>query len=241
MQQFKISEAGYKKFRKRSLRISIPLFIVILAAGILISNSTSGKEDVNTSFFVFPVVAILIGFSLYRGLRKQKEMLMSYSVTISDDRVTREQMNTRPLSLSFMEIKEIIKSEKGNFTIKGEGRENVIHIPYWIDGHAVLEQQLQTLAPMKVNTKDPWYQKYRIVLSLLLVAMMVAVYTVSNKIIVGICGIPLTGFLAWSFYKIRINKNLPENTRRSSWFFLIVIASVAYATYMKLTAGPVVH
>jgi hypothetical protein len=241
MQQFRLSEKGYKQLRKKSLRVTIPLFIVILAAASLITNGTSGNEDVGTSFFVIPFVAIILGFSLYRGLGKQKELWMSYSVTISNDGITREQVNTRPLSISFMEIKEIIKSEKGNFTIKGAGRTDVILIPYWIDDHATLEQRLQTLAPITANTKDPWHLKYRLFLSLLLVAMMVAVYTSTNKILVGICGVLLTGFLAWSFYEIHTNKNLPDKTKRISWFFLIVVASIIYVTYTKLTGNPFPH
>ena len=233
-QQFKIGEEGYKKFRKRWFTIIIPLFTVVLVVIILINSLSPANGEINTLPFVFPVILIFFGFSLSRGLRKQKKLLLSYSVTVSDNEITREQLNTQRLSISFMEIKEIIKSEKGNFTIKGVGRTDVIHIPYWIDNSAALEECLKTLAPITIVTKDPFYKKYRTLLTIPALGAMVAVITVTNKIIVGICGVLMIGLLIWSFYEIRISKNVPENTKRRSWVFLLVIASVIYMMYSKL-------
>lgn len=235
MQQFKISEEGYRKFRKKWLTIFIPTLLIGMTIVVLITSRNSRNEDFISTLIAVSVMIIFLGITLYRGLKKQKKMLMSYSITISEEGITREQMNTRPLSISFMEIREIVKSEKGNFTIKGVGRTDVINIPYWIDDHAGLEQQLQTLAPLKLNTKDPWHKKYGTPLSFLVMGLMFGVFYLNNKVIVGICGVLLTGFLIWSFFEVRTSKNIPENTKRMSWVFLIVIFSVAYATYAKLT------
>jgi hypothetical protein len=241
MQQFKIGEEGYKKFRKKWFATIVPLVAIIAVVIIVMNTLSSQNTEVNTLPIVLPVVLILIGFSLYRGLSQQKRLLESYSVTISDNEITREQLNTRPLSINFMEIKEIIKSEKGNFTIKGISRTDIIHIPYWIDNPAALEQRLETLAPITVNIKDPFYKKYAFLLTLLAMAAMVAVYAVTNKVIVGICGTLVTGLLIWSLYEIRTSKNVPEKTKRSSWVIIIVIASIMYATYVKLTGGLPAH
>jgi hypothetical protein len=184
---------------------------------------------------------ILIGFSYYRGLKKQKRLLMSYTVTLSDNEIIREQLNTPSLTINFMEIKEIIKSEKGNFTIKGVSRQDVIYIPYLIDNPIELEQRLETFGPITVHIKDPFYKKYRMLLTILVLGSMVGLYTVNNKIIVGICGILVSGSLTWAFYETRVSKNIPESAKRRSWIFLLVIASIIYTTYTKLTGYPFAH
>jgi hypothetical protein len=238
MQQFKISEEAYRKFRKKWYNVIIPLAAVpIVVVLILVNTGGAGNGEVNTLPFVIPFVLILIGFSYYRGLKKQKQFVMSYSVTISDTEITREQMNTPPLSINFMEIKEIIKTEKGGFTIKGLTRTDVIHISYLIENPEALQQRLETFAPIRVSGKDPFYKKYRILLSILALGSIVAVITLTNKVIVGICGTLVTGLLIWSFYEIRTSKNIPINIKRRSWIYLIFIASIIYITYSKLTGS----
>jgi hypothetical protein len=79
------------------------------------------------------------------SFRKQKKFLLSYSVTVSDEGVTREQLNTPPLSISFMEIKEIIKTPKGGFMVKGIDRTDVIHILYFIDNPDTLEERTKRI------------------------------------------------------------------------------------------------
>jgi hypothetical protein len=215
----------------------VPLAVVVAGLVIITNISRAQNTDVNTLPIVLPFVAALLGFSFYRSFRKQKKFLLSYSVTISEEGITREQMDTPPLSISFMEIREIIKTEKGGFMIKGIDRTDVIHIPYLIDNADVLEQRLQALAPITLNTKDPFYKKYGSLLFLLAIGMMVCVYVVPNKIIVGVCGTLLTGLFVWAFYEVRTSKNIPTNTKRMSWVFLIVIFSILYMTYEKLTGA----
>lgn len=80
MQQFRISEEGIKKFRKKWLTLMIPTVIII------------------------PIMAIYFSFSIYRTVRKQKRIMLSYLVTISGEGITRELFNTPTLFISFMEI-----------------------------------------------------------------------------------------------------------------------------------------
>lgn len=85
------------------------------------------------------------------------------------------------------------------------------------------------------------FRKYGTLLFILAIGMMLGVYTVTNKIIVGICGTAVTGIFIWAFYVIQTSKNVPGSTKRTSWFFLIVIVSIIYMTYMKLTGSPAAH
>ena len=239
MQQFKISEAGYKIFRKRWITIILPASIAGVLIFYIFNILLAHGGDITTWLIAIPLVGIYIAFNIHRTLKRQKKVLLSYSVTISEDGITREQINLPPLSISFMEIKEIIKTKKGGFIIKGLHRTDVIHIPYLIDDPATLEEHLQALAPVGFNRKDALYRKLMSLLVFLAVGLLICLYDVTNKIIVGISGVLLTGLLSWLFYEIYTNKNAPTNLKRSMWFIIVIIAFVIYLTYARLTNIPV--
>lgn len=213
----------------------IPLMILVVLAVTLINAFSGNTIEVSTWPFVFPFLAAFLCFNFYRSHKKQKKVLLGYVVTISEDGITREQFNTPPLSISFMEIKEIVKSKKGDFKIQGVDSTDIICIPYFIDNREALEECLQTLAPITINPKIPVYRKYRLLLPILALAMMIWFYIATNKIIVGICGPILVGLLVWLFCEIHRNKNIPRNGKRVRWYILLLITCIIYVTYAKLT------
>lgn len=104
------------------------------------------------------------------------------------------------LSISFMEIKEITKSRKGGFIIRGLHRNDVIPIPYLIEDPGKLEVCLTALAPVSFSQKESQKRNFRLLLSIVVILMMIAVYTMTNKLVVGLCGIALIGFFGWAAY-----------------------------------------
>lgn len=101
-----------------------------------------------------------------------------------------------------------------------------------------LEQRLQALAPINVRSKDPWHVKYRWMLMIPLVAAVLGLLLQDNKILVGISGAVLTGFIIWLIYEIFTNKNMPTTAKRRVWIFFLMLAAIIYATYNKLTGHP---
>jgi hypothetical protein len=72
------------------------------------------------------------------------------------------------------------------------------------------------------------------ILALLALGLMLCVYTVTNKIIVGLSGSLLVGLMLWSFFEVRRSKNIDSKTKRGIWFVLLVVASVIAVMIMKL-------
>jgi len=241
MQEFRISEAGFKKLKRRMLLLTIIPFVIVVTIFSL-TNILGSKHDTdNTWLYVLPIFPIMLGISSYRSIKKQKKFLETYKVTISDNEVTREQMNTPPLTISFMEIREIIKSEKGHFTIKGAGSRDIIYVANWIENPEELEQRLQALAPIQARSKDPWHLKYRWAIIIPGMAAALGLFISDNKIIAGICGVALAGFIIWLIYEILTNKNIPTSTKRRSWIFFFFLAIIIYVTYTKLTLTSPLH
>jgi len=237
MQIFKIREDGFKEIRKKMLQRSIPLLLIAGAVGITIStiNSKQEKNDVNVLPIIIPVMAVALGFGIYRGVNRQKGLFESYTLTITNNLITREQQNTPTISIYFNDVKEIAKHKNSSFTIKGKETVDLIGIPAQIENISQLETALQQIQPIVVKDKVSFMEKYQSLTGLVTLGLMLCVYTVSNKIIVALTGTALVALMVWSFIKIRSSKNVDSKTKRSVWWVVLVLASVIAVMIFKLT------
>lgn len=237
MQTFKIRHDGFKEIRKKSLVRTVPLLIVAGAVGIAIStiNSKQEETDVNVLPFVIPFAALALGFGIYRGTSRQKALVDSYTLTITNTLITREQLNTPTVTIYFNDIKEIAKHKNGSFTIRGKGASDLVAIPVQIDNYSHLETSLQNIHPIVTKDKPSFLEKYQSLTGLLTVGLMLCVYTVNNKIVVAVTGIALVALMIWSFIKIRSSTNIDSKTKRGVWWVLLVLASVIAVMILKLT------
>jgi hypothetical protein len=236
MQQYKISEESYKKFRKRWITIGIPVISCIAAIGIVVAiDSRAGEDGLNTLPFAIPLLVLVFSFSIYRGLKRQKRLLMSYTLTISESDVTREQFNTPTLTINFMEIKEILKSKKGGFIIKGRTRTDVIYVPYLISDAAALEEELGKFALVTTYVQETRKKALGLTLALLSLVAFFALILTDNKTIAVISGLLVIGLFGVRFFQLATNKSIPTSMKRRSWAYLLIFAFVVYMIYTKLT------
>ena len=235
MHQYKISEERYKKFRKRWTNIVIPVTICAAAIGVVVTSySRVGGSGLDTLPFVIPFLVALFSFSIYRGLKKQRRLLMSYTLTVSDSDITREQFNTPTLVINFMEIKEILKSKKGGFIVKGRSRTDVIYIPYLINDAASLEDELGKFAPITTYVQESQKKVIGISLMLLSLAAFFTLSLTNSKLIAIISGIVVIVLFSLRFFQQITNKSLPTSMKRRIWSYLLVIAVVIFVIYTKL-------
>lgn len=237
MQVFKIRHNGFKGIRKKMLLRSIPLLLIAGTVGITISaiNSKQKENDVNVLPIIVPVIAAALGLGVYRGVNRQKALFESYTLTIMNNLITREQQDTPAISIYFNDVKEIVKHKNGSFTIKGKEPVDIIGIPAQIDNYTQLETTLQQIQPLIVKDKASFMERYQSLAGLLTVGLMLCVYAVNNKIVVALTGSALVALMVWSFIKIRRSKNADSRTKRNVWWVVLVLASVIAVMIFKLT------
>ena len=190
MQTFKIRQNGFKEIKNKMLVRIVPIMLIAVTGGIVISttNSTGKTGEINTLPFVIPIMALALGSGIYRGVNRQKKLFDSYTLTITNNLITREQFNTPTISIYFTDIKEIVKHKNGGFIIKGKDARDLIVIPSQIDNYLQLEETLQEIQPIVTKESILFLQKYQWLAGLLTVGLMICVYTVNNKIIVALTG-----------------------------------------------------
>jgi len=240
MPQFRIRENEFEEIKKKILVKSFIAMITAITAGLVISyvNTDHNKDDINVFPFIIPLMVAFMGYRMYTGTKRLKHSFDSYQLTIRDSLITREQVNLNPLSISAIELKEIIKKKDGGFTIKGLTSTDIIYVPAQMDKVEELEFLLSSLHPVTVNKKESILQKYSFVLVFITIGLMLGVYTAANKIIVAISGTLFIGLFSWCIYEIQRSKNVDARIKRTSWVMIIVVLSVILAMITKL-AGPI--
>jgi len=217
MEQFKIRQGGFNELRKQMLAKKIPLVVIAVAVGLAIFQFSANNQNSNVNVwpYIIPMALLSVGFGLYRGMNRQRKLFESYTLSISDDSIVREQTNTPTIKIAFSDVNEIIKNSNGSFTIKGRTALDVIGIPAQIDNYEHLETTLNFIRPLNVFTKQAASQKLTLPITLATAALMATVYLATNKILVGISGILLTGILIYSFIQIQRSKNIDKKNKTS--------------------------
>jgi len=237
MQIFKVKQDGFKHIKKKTIIMMLPVMLIVVTFGVVISlvNSKDKTTDVSVLPIIIPVMVGAVGFGIYRGINRQKYLFETYTLTITNNLITREQLNTPTVSIYFNEVKEITKNKKGGFTIKGTEAVDLIWIPIHIENPAELEKTLEQIHPITVKRKDTLLQKYPTLTAFATLGLMFCVYTVNNKIVVGLTGTLLVALLIWSFIKIRGSKNVDSRTKKAVWWIFLPLASVIGVMIIKLS------
>jgi hypothetical protein len=234
MEQFKIRPDGFKELKKKTLWRGVILLIVAVTVGILsvvISFKNTGTEiDLSLLPIMIPIIACAVGVGIYRGLNRQKILFESYLLTFSDNQVTREQFNTTTLSLHAFEIKEIVKDKRGNFWIKAN---DIIIVPAQVEKYEELTALLNKIVPVTTTVSIAF--KYRNVVAVIALGLMFCLYSMTNKIIVGISGALLTGIFVWSIYqRWKYRNSIDKKTQRSFFVYILLLFVIIATTVLKL-------
>jgi hypothetical protein len=239
MQQYKIKPNGFAEVRKKMLMRVIPTMAIAAIGGIVIAQVNSGGKtgDTNILPFFIPTIIVVMAFSIFRSVNRQKKLFATYTLTIDDNVITRQMHNTPEITIYFHEVKEIIKSMEGGFTIKGSDPSDIIIIPVQVENYEELEALLNQVKPVITPPASlSVIQKLRPILSLAAAGAMVAVFVSDNKIVVSIAGILGLCLLGWTFFYLSKSKNIDKKTRGSRWAFLLVMIAMVAIMVVKLTS-----
>ncbi|TKK64721.1 hypothetical protein FC093_21985 [Ilyomonas limi] len=238
MQQFKIELKGFRDISNKAIMRTIPVMLLAGATGMYISVSSNSNDVDDVGILPYVIVTVLIGLAigLYKGINRQKKLLESYTLTIGNNLITREQSNTPTISLYYNEISEIAKSPNNTILIKGKKASDVIIVPKQIEKYERIETLLQEIKPFTRVSSDSVLNRYRSVLSLILIGLMVCLYTTIDKVLVTITGASLIVFMVWGIVKLRSNKNADSKTKRTSIVSIFVLACIIAVMFIKLSS-----
>ncbi|MCX6318459.1 MAG: hypothetical protein NTW29_14300 [Bacteroidetes bacterium] len=235
LQVYKLKPSAFFIMRKKVILRIILLLLGMLAiiGAILISNGTFKNIDGSSVLIFCIALPFFLFYVLFRTFRRMKKVYETFTITITRDAIIREQANTPVLMIRNDEIKKIIRFKNGTICIKGDSLLNQIAIPEGIDGSEELEDALKKVLPLEPSSLMKSYGHILLFMLAVPVMMMMTV-TSQNRVILIICGLLLVGYLAFSFYAAQESRNADNQTRKGSWWSLIMILFVIITVMMKL-------
>jgi hypothetical protein len=236
MEQFRVKKEGFKEIQKRVLITTLPIMLIAIIGGFIISYFTISNTEIykNILPFIIPASLAPVGLGMYIGLKRQKAIYDSYILTINDDCIIREQINTTTIKLPFSEIKKITKSRQGDYSIFGTKSSNLILIPKQIENFEKIEGLLINISNISIIASKSILQKLILPLALLTVCSMIALYLSLNKPLIFLSGLWLTVVLTWSFINIQKSKNIDKRTKSLSYSNILILIIIISMTIFKL-------
>jgi hypothetical protein len=237
MKQFKTKEDGFKEIRTQLLKVLIPLLFVPFIGVIVIFEFTSitKANETNILPIMIPILLGTFAFGIYRGIKRQKAIYESFSLTIDDNCIIRDQHNTPTIRILFTDIKKITKTYQGGFVISGESSSSLIIIPTQIENKPELEKLLSEISEISQNTSKPLLQRLLLpVASIATIGLMVILYVSYNKILITISGTLLSILVVWAFIVTQQNKNFDKKTKRASYWFIILFIVILGISIYKI-------
>jgi hypothetical protein len=198
-----------------------------------IINSDIETYDFLTLQIAIPLVLFVAGFAVYRSISAQKAYFETYTLTIADNVITREQFNTPTIALHFFEIKDIVKKKNGIIII---GEKDMIIVPKLVDNFEQLETTLGTIQTPGTKDTTPFFYRYQAYIGMVSLGLMYCVYTLHNKIVVGITGTLLIALIIWSFIQTQRNNNV-DNTTKKIRLIRIFVLGVVISSMLDKLAG----
>ncbi|MES1225687.1 MAG: hypothetical protein ABUT20_59970 [Bacteroidota bacterium] len=236
MQEFKIKQEGLKEIQHLAIKKAVPLFIIVIAVVIAVNlfQSKDKELDIYVLLIALPLAGLLIGFSFYRGLKRQRKLLESFTLTLTENMIMREQLNTPPIGIYLKEVTEITKHTNGTFMIRGTDKRDLICVPRQIEKYTQLEIELNRIKPVRLKTSRSFLQRFYFLPGLLFIGSMITVYIATNKVAVAIAGFIFVGLAVWVIVTVQRSKNVNSRAKRGMWWMLFLVASVIYIVITKL-------
>lgn len=244
MKTFKNRKDGFIAIRKQIILRA--MLLIVLTAGIIIpvvvSQSAQQGNDAIDPFILIPVLVVFYGVMfrtiISRAMKIQKGKYESYTLTITDNLITREQQSTPTISIYFNEVKEIIKSKNGRFVIHGKEAGDRIIVHEQIDDCEALETELQRIKPIVTKSNVTVSEKRLVLIALAACGLTLGFYFLFDNIFIALVVAAIVIVIAGSFIKIRNDKNMDSHSKsgvlRGMWFVIIIIAiSVINASLKK--------
>jgi hypothetical protein len=203
--------------------------LVFVALGI--SKGATPKLMMSYGLVMAAYIACLAIWYPRRMKRRLIKCWETYELEIGHGYLLRRQADIPDVLLQFDEVKTVEHVPGRYLRVIGKSKGHVIAIPEGIDQFDEVLKAISSLWPVRVRTTEQW-QKYRAFMAAGLILFVIMLWATSPAVV-----LPLTlvvgSAIAWVFYWIRRNPNIPENAKRVAWiywlFFVICVVKLLAA------------
>lgn len=237
MHTFKIRPNGFNEIRKALLvRIVTGTIAGVAVASLFLLLTSDGHESTETLVSI-GIVTIGGVVSDVFSVKRQKKMYDTYTLTITEEHITRQTFNTPDLTIPRNSVKEIVRAKNGALIIAGESELNNILVPHVIEQAEEVERLLSQIKPITI--KPHAQRKVALMIILFIGAMFLLCWGVLSENIywVTLSGLGLCAFLVCGFVMIQRSKNYDRRMKRWSYVALFPIVCILAWVVMSWLEG----
>jgi hypothetical protein len=235
---FKLNPESYPAVRKKFI-IQITLLMIVVWGAVSFSILKDDyKNGWGTAVWFMLGLALFYVYLIFRIAKKRKKLYDSYALVIDDINITRKQEGFKDVQILISEVSIIEKNASNRLTIRGISNvpfERIV-IPSQVGDYDRVEETLAGIKSLTINTKPNYLEKYGLLIIIILVAPIVGVYVVDNKIVVGICAVIAVTLLVYNIFYMLKYKNTVKSWKRALWLYPLIVISILVVAYFKLIA-----
>ena len=231
--EFRLSEPFFPYFRRIALGRFLPFLVIAIVAAVLITSSRAEMDP--AMMLVFGgFMAVVIGFGGWRGLKQQEANLRQFRIRLDEGSIRRTQPGLPEIAIPKEQIRRIVRVPGKNLTVFGAGRQEIIGIPEFLEGFAVVENVLEGWHSFEV--RKPGLSVWLSLLTLIgTLAAFVTLYVSNSKVIVTACGGALLALMIYSAIALRGSLHVDKRAQRFVWFLPVIILAIAVRIWIVWT------
>jgi hypothetical protein len=212
-----------------------------LLAGVLVLGTYLGtrhESDLRLVVIRVLLIAGILTWIVFRSLRRLKTSMektwATYTLEIGPDYLLRTQADTTDLRLPVAEIQRIERLPGRFVRVVGPSRRLTLGIPEDIEGFSEILGYLGTLKPVSETRSDRSVTSFLVAFAWL--AAFVGMSWSTNPTTIAVLAVAVVVILVWSIVSTQRNPNLSRRAKRSTWFYLLLIAVAVYRFLFALKA-----
>lgn len=222
--EFRLGEDFFRRLRRRYLVWSVPVMAMLIAVTVL-PDILDGTTQMPASMLVAPAVLFAIAVvGTARGYRRLAERYRDLRIVLYPLALKHSLPGQEDVYITADEVSRIVSSPGNGCGVEGMAGQPAIWIPATIAGYDELMQTLARWRPPEIKTAFWRRARWQQLLSMVLLAAMVFVFVVNDRMLVTAVGVPLAAYLAWAVFALRRSPYVNAKQKRGAGTLLIAIA-----------------
>lgn len=226
MRTYTVKPEGIDPVRKRMLLFGMSFIVIVLAGVWLIMPDVSPVGFGAAVLFVI----IFVGFGFRRGVQRLVETWPTYTLTVGDDYILKQQSHYPDIRINRDEVKAIRKVFTGEIAVKTRDWKKFIVIPPSLIGIEEVEAVLNQWTPIKPVPRAKAIFQYSAGIFIVLIFFAVGrSYLRGGSPDPAVITIVVLAILVANVFLMRTMKRIPNLDERSKpkrWRFILMIVYI---------------
>lgn len=204
---------------------TLPLVLFSSAVGLYVAHS-NGNDSPAILVTALAVIGTTLAITLRILVRRQCDSFRTFRLTLTDDRIVREQEGFPILEIAFSNISQLTEDPHSGLRVRGADRYQDLFVPVSLENYADVKGALAQYQTVEVTNRLRWSYPRTLAVGAGTAALYAICFLSRNSVYVISSGILLVAVLVGSFYFTLRSPHISKRTKRVVWLTPLVLLSI---------------